>query len=606
MPFEIEKQYTHDSAADIWTWNDGESIDYRDGSEDYLEEVFAATGGASGYPVELAEHIKDWPSRYHFSHQRTNLLEGIKELLGTNRTVLELGAGTGSITRWLADNFAHVDSIEGSLHRAKVNRQRTAGVSNVRMLVGDMIRAPWPDKVDVVAQIGSLEYIPVYQEGEPRGVCVDLIKKVKGSLAPGGTYVLAIENRLGLKYWTGCGEDHTGGFGDGLVGYPDKSPVTFSRTELESMLREAGFQSIQFYHLFPDYKLTSVLMRESDETLALNPHNWFRGFAEDYTGERLFVLPDQVMLESVVQDKLLWHFSNSFLVVCSVEPDVKNETDWLIKKFSNGAKPEMHHTITLKPGTDGGYRISRQPIYNGESDVDLGQVSFTLSDADYVAGDSLTSEANAGLLAKDWLARITALARETKDELVARYDSGAADSDGFPMVAGAALDFAFWNLIRTDTGTIEFVDNKWTATESVPADYVVWRNLFWLFYQFGPFLQDKDIHGSVDRVMRDVFPGYNGARQDANFRRENEFQSLVFDKPSHLERYIVDAANVRETIERLRAEGTAKDVLFTEEQGAVANLQAKLDDIYASRAWKVVSVYSGLIERLRRRRANGG
>lgn len=598
MPFEIKKHYTKDDAAEIWIWNDGEPIDYRDGSEDYLEEVFAATGGASGYPVELGEYIKDWPSRYHFSHQRANLLEGIKDILDTKGVVLELGAGTGSITRWLADNFSHVDAIEGNLQRAKVNRLRTAGLSNVRLLVGDMVKAPWADNVDVVTQIGSLEYIPVYQDGDPRKVCVGFLDKVRQSLAPGGSYVLAIENRLGLKYWAGCGEDHTGGFADGLVGYPDRSPVTFSRIELESMLKESGFKSIQFYHLFPDYKLTSVLLRECDETLAVDPHHWFRGFAEDYTGERLFVLPDQVMLENLVKDKLLWHFSNSFLVVCSAEPDIKHETEWLIKKFSNGAKPELHHTITLAPKPGGGYRVNRQPIHAGEASVDLGKVSFALADADYIAGESLTSEAYLALLSRDWKVKITGLLRETADELLRRYHNGETDEEKYPLVDGASLDFAFWNLIRKVDGGIEFIDNKWTYNQSVPADYVLFRNLFWLFYQFGPFMQEKDIAMAVVELMRGVFPGYDATRQQANFKREDEFQSLVFDSPSSLESYVVDASNVRETIMSLRASVREKDELAATLLGETHNLQATLDDIYQSRSWKVVSAYSRFMDRI--------
>ncbi len=605
----INDHYTYDKQSDLWISNDGTVVDYRDGSEDYLTEVFSATGGTSVYPIELKKYIKDWPSRYHLSHRRANLLEGVKEILGKDntkdRTVFELGAGTGSITRWLADNFAHVDSIEGNLPRAKVNRQRTAGLANVRLLVGDMLKAPFPENVDVVAQIGSLEYVPAYQDGDPREACISFLDKVRQTLAPDGSYVLAIENRLGLKYWAGCGEDHTGGFGEGLVGYPNKSAVTFSRTELESILRESGFQSLQFYHLFPDYKLTSVLMRESDETLTLNPHHWFRGFAEDYMSERLFILPDQVMLETLVKDKMLWHFSNSFLVVCSTKPNVNQATDWLIKKFSNSGRPELHHTITLAPKQAGGYLVKRQPLREGQPRIDLGQIGFTLADADYIAGDALTSEAYAALLSKEWQAKITALAQETKDELVKRFGSGDMDQDGYLLVDGAALDFAFWNLIRTDNG-LEFIDKKWAVNHTIPADYVIWRNLFWLFYQFGPFLKDKDIHGSVDRVMRDVFPDYKGARQDASFRRENEFQSLVYEKPSHLERYFVDAFDVRETVARLQLEVTANCAKVREQNDAVKNLQADLDDIHASRAWKVVSLYRRLMERLSRRRTNGG
>mgnify|MGYP006938600231 CR=1 FL=1 len=37
--------------------------------------------------------------------------------------------------------------------------------------------------------------------------------------------MIAIENRLGLKYWAGCTEDHVGKYFEGLENYPDTRSV---------------------------------------------------------------------------------------------------------------------------------------------------------------------------------------------------------------------------------------------------------------------------------------------------------------------------------------------------------------------------------------------
>ena len=51
-------------------------------------------------------------------------------------------------------------------------------------------------------------------------------------LAPGGKIVIAIENRLGLKYWAGCAEDHVGKYFEGLEGYHNTKGVrTYSKKE---------------------------------------------------------------------------------------------------------------------------------------------------------------------------------------------------------------------------------------------------------------------------------------------------------------------------------------------------------------------------------------
>lgn len=598
MPAKIEHDYTYNDKSDVWIWNDGKGIDYSDGSEAYLKEVIAKAGGVSAYPIEMAAFIKDWPSRYHLSHRRINVLEGIKEIFGTDRSVLELGAGTGVITRWLADHFGAVDAIEGNLQRAEVNRARSAGLSNVRVLVGDMIDAPFPKGYDFVTQIGSLEYVPLYQEGDPRASCTQFLTKVRKSLASDGTYVLAIENRWGLKYWSGCGEDHTGGFGDGLAGYPDESAKTFSRNELERMLEDAGFGSIEFYHLFPDYKLASVLIKESEDALKASPHHWFRGFAEDYGRERLYVLPDPVVLESLTKDSLLWHFSNSFLVVCSADPAVKRETDWLIKKFSNKSKPELHHTITLSAKDGGGYTVRRNPIYAGEKDVDFGKVRFMLEDADYIAGESMISEAYKALLSRHWKVKIAVLLQELSEELVKRYHHGQVDQEGYPLVDGSAVDFTLWNLVRKTGGEIEFIDKKWTYRDLIPADYVLFRNLFWLLHDFNPFVKDKDIPEVVMKIIKGIYPKYDISRQEENYLLEDEFQNVVSDDPSSLEQMTFGARSVKDNVEHLKYELTHRDLLIEDLESGNKNLQARLNDIYNSRSWKLVSAYSKVVDKI--------
>ena len=45
---------------------------------------------------------------------------------------------------------------------------------------------------------------------------VDFLKIISRHLKPDGKIVLAIENRLGLKYWAGCTEDHFGTLFEGL------------------------------------------------------------------------------------------------------------------------------------------------------------------------------------------------------------------------------------------------------------------------------------------------------------------------------------------------------------------------------------------------------
>ena len=161
--------------------------------------------------------------------------------------------------------------------------------------------------------------------------------------------MIGIENKLGAKYFSGCHEDHTGKLFDGIMDYPRKSPVTFSRNEMEEMLHESGMTQVQFYHLFPDYKLPKLVFKETEDDDYSMVRGWIKGYFEDLSRERLYFFHDTLFIETLIKSKLLHHFSNSFLIVSSVSDKTNLDTDFLIKKFWNpeDTKPVFHHTIIV-------------------------------------------------------------------------------------------------------------------------------------------------------------------------------------------------------------------------------------------------------------------
>ncbi|MDP2183253.1 MAG: class I SAM-dependent methyltransferase [Actinomycetota bacterium] len=548
------KLFDYDEAADVWVARGMGDFAYADGSEDYLAEVFESVEHVSDYPVEFADQIRDWPSRYHLSHQRVNLMDSISELIDPSWSVLELGAGPGALTKWLAGRVAHVDVIEGSRARAAVNRRRTREDTNVRVMVGNIVDAPIPETYDMATLIGVLEY------GKTREGCLDMLRKVRSALTGDGVLILAIENRLGAKYWAGCREDHCSRFFEGLLEYPNAdSPITFSRRELQAILSEAGFAHQQFYHAFPDYKLPTVMFRESDEIEPLRPYQWAREFAEEYTGARLFLFPDPLLLKSVSDAGLLWEFSNSFVVACSVSERPALETSWLVRKYWNKHRPETHHTISLYK-REGQYRIERAPLGPGLDETQCGDYRFSLKNADYVNGVLLTFEVYSALVSERWFERVSALAREVQDEAKQRFWKGEVDDEGYPLLHGASLDFAFWNLVRTPDGSLVLIDEKWECLAPIPADYLMFRNLLNTFGSFSAFVKPGPL-AAIRQLLEESYPQITDERIQAHFVRETDFQSQATGRESEVKppeeaRY---GANAVDRLSRLEAAAYAKD-----------------------------------------------
>ena len=90
---------------------------------------------------------------------------------------------------------------------------------------------------------------------------LSLLRLCNQLLNPGGSLLLAIENKLGLKYFAGAPEDHIGITMYGIEDHYSRNSVrTFGKLELSDLLAEAGFESSNFAAPLPDYKLTTRII----------------------------------------------------------------------------------------------------------------------------------------------------------------------------------------------------------------------------------------------------------------------------------------------------------------------------------------------------------
>lgn len=231
-----------------------EAFGYQDvgNAEQRLYDMIRQSRDKSVFSTELSAKATDWPSYYHLTSQRANLLRPFADKIA-NGKVLELGAGCGAITRFLGELGGEVVALEGSPNRARVIGQRCADLNNVT-IYSDLIQSFETDeKFDVVTLIGVLEYAQVYvKEADPLRF---LLQTAKSFLKEDGMLIVAIENQLGLKYFCGAPEDHMGQAMYGINdSYSTTSPITFGRVELDALIRSAGFETTELYVPLPDYK----------------------------------------------------------------------------------------------------------------------------------------------------------------------------------------------------------------------------------------------------------------------------------------------------------------------------------------------------------------
>jgi len=281
---------------------------YTDGEiEDRMLEIAKETG-AEGFDKAVEEE-KSWPILYHFSPIRQNILRWYP--LKAEDKVLEIGAGCGAITGALTEKAGRVDAVDLSKKRSLVNAYRNRECGNLRLFLGNFetVEPHLPRDYSVITLIGVLEYGELYIEGEEPFKA--FLEKVRGHLAPGGTLLVAIENRLGMKYFAGCTEDHTGHYFEGIEGYREGSRAkTFSKPALEKLLASAGFKEQRFFYPYPDYKFPMAVY--SDESLPKKGE--LTANRMNFDRQRMVLFNETKAYDTMIEDGLFPLFANSFLV----------------------------------------------------------------------------------------------------------------------------------------------------------------------------------------------------------------------------------------------------------------------------------------------------
>jgi len=298
-----------------------DTLEFLDSSEDHVLEVLRRASNRSSSSDELASAIIDWPTRYHFSRTRGHLLAPLD--IGEGDSVLDLGCGTGPVTRALGERGARVLGLEGNLERARAAAIRCEGMENVEILCGDVHKLPAEEKFDVICCIGVLEYAESGLGGKLDAPA--LLTRIRELLRPEGVLLLAIENQLGLKYLLGYREDHVGLPWVGLENYPVGFRArTWSRKVLRNMLRDAGLGGQRWLYPYPDYKTPSLIL--SGEVFDLGREGEIadqlvRLPVEDFAYPRSMISDDRAVHRSFLRAGLGADVANSFLVLASVRPE---------------------------------------------------------------------------------------------------------------------------------------------------------------------------------------------------------------------------------------------------------------------------------------------
>lgn len=436
----------------VFNYSDGEQVEKR------IYDILVNAVDRTCFSKELISQITDWPTEYHFSPLRHNLLRQFN--FGSSDRILELGCGCGAITRQLGETGASVTAIEGNYNRAKCAAVRCDDLDNVKVYCANFQDIEFSKEFDYVVMIGVLEYSPVYFKGSnPVAQCLGIVKSaLKGS----GRYLLAIENRLGLKYFSGLEEDHVGIPYFGIQNlYKQNTVVTYGRLELYNLLQNNGFNYISYYYPFPDYKIPKVVFsEEAFSNPIFKPAEIISQLnSRAYSNKTSSTFDEKLVWPILEANKLIPDLSNSFLVISCFEKKHKlARTSNLASYYTVDRLPEYNVRTDFLEGENSNIIVRKNTLRESQKSNDI--MIHQLEDDCYYSGTNLDMVIRKAMRENDFEEYLSCL-RQWIDFVLANGIESQNDKDIYrSLLKPDFIDCIPINLLLNFDG-IAYIDREW-------------------------------------------------------------------------------------------------------------------------------------------------
>jgi SAM-dependent methyltransferase len=505
-------------------FSDGDEVEQR------IHHAVASSSDLATGSAELQRHITDWPTLYHLSPRRANLLRAIAGAF--KNPILEIGCGCGALTRYLGETYGEVTALEASPRRAAIASLRCRGLSGVEVYA-DSLESFLPGRTfGTVVCVGVLEYAPVYFRGN--SPLADALSRICDLLKRDGTLVIGIENQLGLRYFAGVPEDHIGIPYYGLEDrYAPGEPTTLGRRCWEDALRAAGFRSIDFFVPFPDYKLPQVVCspKAFDEP-RLDLASMLRSVSYPPlpAGQTGFL--ESAAWPVVLRNRLGIDLADSLLIVASRSRQRYSDAIPDLVSFYSDNRRRAFAKQTVFRKRHGRITVAATRLYPGHVSKGNGWMQV-FEERPYLELGAYEEGLDRILRREGWSAHDLAAWASPWMRLLRRNSSAIGR---FGVVSGDYLDCTPFNLL-VDGAELKPFDLEYKAAQPLPLEYVAFRGLWSALFRLSSHAAPPQagetrilslVHATLVLLGVDLSP----AELNALISREAAFQQEVTGAPA--------------------------------------------------------------------------
>ena len=441
------------------------------------------------YENKFGENVTEY-ELYHLSTVSQNLINWYP--FNTKDTVLQVGGDLGELTQVFCNNCEKVVTIEQNIEKAKAIAKRYENRENLEIIVGNINDIILEERFSIITIIGN----------NPKIKLKDNIQKLERNLKENGKFIIAVDNKFGLRYFMGNPENILNKKFESLIGYnnePEKIE-SFTKSSLEQIFNSIGYK-YTFYYPLPDYKMPNVIFSEKQKAKYNSIDKYNPYYKENST---IIANEIDVYREILKTDQQMFEFfTNSFLIILEKE---KNEELPLYISYNNMRKEKYRLITKISKNV-----VEKKPVskeaeghYNNiKKNIELLQQN-NIKTVDYIENGSIKSKyINQENLLNTVLTKsleennqqefeniiekyIQNLKKnkkvepEYKDTIFSKYNIQIEDKNILKELY--FVENGFWDMTFKNCFYIEnelyFFDQEWRE-KNVPIEYILYRSILY-------------------------------------------------------------------------------------------------------------------------------
>lgn len=464
---------------------------------------------------------------------------------------------------------------------------------------------------DYITLIGTYEYAPtIYEGNKPYS---NFLKDLKKHLKPDGKILIAIDNRLGIKYFAGAKSKHYNKLFE-VIGSEirEKKPNLLLKREIEKFINEAEFKNFKFYYPLPDYINTNTIF--TDEFLPKSNHSKIV-YPVNYDEESIIIFNEINVMKQICDNNKFIDFTNSYFVEISNEK-INNDIKFVnynifrkdkyklalimgkenVQKYAETSKAKKHiENISkyIENLESLGFRVLEK--------VENGKIISKISNSEELDKKivSKIKEENIEEAYKEienWYSYIKQrlqkeLAKEENIFKKYKIEIPKDIEEKMEFVKNGYIDLSFENVFCEDEYI--FYDQEWYF-ENIPLEFILYRAINNLYSYNVSKIEQK-------LSKKDIFGKFNLTTFIPYFEElEGKIQEKILDEAT-LNEYRSTLSRYNVNLQELNADNkelTKQFLILKEQKQEIENkYNILLNEYNTSRAWKIIKNFRSFLGR---------